>query len=122
MDDTRNSRDQKECFENIGLRKRYLMVRNLCKLGIPYAYPQLTYMKCRYEYGFRKIGQIVLLILCLTILGCASLSLKDEQTERKTIDIYDNQGNVKEHVIIKDNHLIIYDKDWNTKGYGKIKE
>lgn len=70
---------------------------------------------------FGKIWKIVLLILCLTISGCASLSSQNWQTERKTIDIYDNQGNVKEHIIIKDNHLIIYDKDWKTKGYGNVR-
>ena len=70
---------------------------------------------------FGKIWKIVLLILCLTISGCASLSSQNWQTERKTIDIYDNQGKVKEHIIIKDNHLIIYDKDWKTKGYGNVR-
>ena len=70
---------------------------------------------------FGKIWKIVRLILCLTISGCASLSSQNWQTERKTIDIYDNQGNVKEHIIIKDNHLIIYDKDWKTKGYGNVR-
>ena len=70
---------------------------------------------------FGKIWKIVRLILCLTISGCAALSSQNWQTERKTIDIYDNQGNVKEHIIIKDNHLIIYDKDWKTKGYGNVR-
>ena len=70
---------------------------------------------------FGKIWKIVLLILCLTISGCASLSSQNWQTESKTIDIYDNQGSVKEHIIIKDNHLIIYDKDWKTKGYGNVR-
>ena len=70
---------------------------------------------------FGKIWKIVRLILCLTISGCASLSSQNWQTERKTIDIYDNQGNGKEHIIIKDNHLIIYDKDWKTKGYGNVR-
>jgi hypothetical protein len=70
---------------------------------------------------FEKIWKIVLLILCFTISGCASLSSQNWQTERKTIDIYDNEGNVKEHVIIKNNHLTIYDKDWKTKEYGNVK-
>ena len=29
---------------------------------------------------------------------------------------------VKEHVIIKDDHVTIYNKDWKTKGYGKVKK
>ncbi len=57
------------------------------------------------------------------IAGCASLpSVEDNQTERQTIDIYNRQGNVKEHVIIKDNHITIYDKDWKTEGYGKVQK
>ena len=60
-------------------------------------------------------------ILCIIIAGCASLpSVEDNQTERQAIDIYDSQGKVKEHVIIKDDHVTIYDKDWKTKGYGKV--
>ncbi len=61
-------------------------------------------------------------ILCIIIAGCASLpSVEDNQTERQAIDIYDSQGKVKEHVIIKDDHVTIYNKDWKTKGYGKVK-
>ena len=61
-------------------------------------------------------------ILCIIIAGCVSLpSIEDNQTERQAIDIYDSQGKVKEHVIIKDDHVTIYDKDWKTKGYGKVK-
>ena len=57
------------------------------------------------------------------IAGCASLpSVEDNYTGRQAIDIYDSQGNVKEHVIIKDDHITIYDKDWKTKGYGKVKK
>ena len=62
-------------------------------------------------------------ILCIIIAGCASLpSVEDNYTGRQAIDIYDSQGNVKEHVIIKDDHITIYDKDWKTKGYGKVKK
>ena len=46
----------------------------------------------------------------------------DNQPERQAIDIYDSQGNVKEHVIIKDDYITIYDKDWKTKGYGKAQQ
>ena len=61
-------------------------------------------------------------IFCIIIAGCASLpSVEDNQTERQAIDIYDSQGKVKEHVIIKDDHVTIYDKDWKTKGYGRVK-
>lgn len=46
------------------------------------------------------------------IAGCTSLlSVEDNQTERQSIDIYDSQGKVKEHVIIKDDYITIYDKD-----------
>ena len=62
-------------------------------------------------------------ILCIIIAGCASLPpVEDNQTERQMIDIYDNKGNVKKHVIIRDDHITIYDKDWNTKGYGKVQK
>ena len=62
-------------------------------------------------------------IFCIIIAGCASLpSVEDNQTERQAIDIYDSQGKVKEHVIIKDDHGAIYDKNWKTKGYGKVKK
>ena len=62
-------------------------------------------------------------ILCIIIAGCVSLpSIEDNQTERQAIDIYNSQGNVKEHVIIKDDHVTIYDKDWKTKGYGKVQK
>lgn len=61
--------------------------------------------------------------LCIMIAGCASLpSVEDNQTERQVINIYDNQGNVKEHVITKDGYITIYDKDWKTKGYGRVQE
>jgi len=68
------------------------------------------------------IKSVVVSILCIIIAGCASLaSVEDNQTERQAIDIYNRQGNVKEHVIIKDDHVTIYDKDWKTKGYGRVK-
>jgi len=57
------------------------------------------------------------------IAGCVSLPpLKDSQTERQVIDTYDSQGKTKEHVIIKDDYITIYDKDWKTKGYGKAQK
>ncbi len=69
------------------------------------------------------IKSVIVLILCITIAGCASLlSVEDDQTERQAIDIYDSKGNVKEHVIIKDDYIRIYDKDWKRKGYGKVQK
>ena len=57
------------------------------------------------------------------IAGCASLPpVEDNQTGRQVIDIYDSHGNVKERMIIKDGYITIYDKDWNTKGYGKVQK
>ena len=70
-----------------------------------------------------SIKSVVVSILCVIIAGCASLpSVEDNQKERQVIDIYDSQGNVKEHVIIKYDHVTIYDKDWKTKGYGKVQK
>ena len=69
------------------------------------------------------IKSVVVSILCIMIAGCASLtSVEDNQTERQAIDIYDSQGNVKERMIIKDDYITIYDKDWKTKGYGKVQK
>ena len=69
------------------------------------------------------VGSVGVSIFCIIIAGCASLPfVEDEQTKRQMIDIYDNKGNVKEHVIIKDNNITIYDKDWKTKGYGKVQK
>lgn len=66
---------------------------------------------------------LVVPILCITIIGCTSLPpVEDNQIQRQVIDIYNNQGNVKEHVIIKDGYITIYDKDWKTKGYGKVQK
>lgn len=62
-------------------------------------------------------------IVCIIIAGCASLPpVEDNQSERRVIDIYDNQGKVKEYIIIKDGYITIYDKDWKTKGYGKVQK
>lgn len=70
-----------------------------------------------------SIKSVGVSILCIIIAGCASLpSVEDNHTRRQTIDIYNSQGKVKEHVIIKDDHVTIYDKDWKTKGYGKVKK
>ena len=69
------------------------------------------------------IKSVVVSILCIIIAGCASLpSVEDNQKERQVIDIYDSQGNVKERMIIKDDYITIYDKDWKTKGYGKVQK
>ena len=62
--------------------------------------------------------KLTLIILCFLIAGCACPQVQDEH--RKRIEVYDTQGNVKEHVIIQDGNITIYDKDWKTKGYGKI--
>ena len=67
--------------------------------------------------------KIVIIIPFIIIVGCASLPpVEDSHTERQTIDIYNSQGNVKEHVIIRDVHITIYDKDWKTKGYGRVQK
>lgn len=69
------------------------------------------------------LKKIVVSIFCITTSGCASLPpVEDNQTERRVIDVYDKQGHVKEHIIIKDDHITIYDKDWKTKGYGKVQK
>jgi hypothetical protein len=69
------------------------------------------------------IKSILVSILCTIIAGCTSLlSVEDNQAERQAIDIYDSQGRVKEHVIIKDDYITIYDKDWKRKGYGKVQK
>jgi methyl coenzyme M reductase subunit C len=69
------------------------------------------------------IKSVAVSIVCIMIAGCASLQpVEDNQIERQVIDIYDNHGNVKEHVIIKDGYITIYDKDWKTKGYGKVQK
>ena len=64
--------------------------------------------------------RLFVIVLCLLIVGCASMFTQTNQN-RQTIEVYDNKGDVKEHVIIKDNHITIYDKDWKTKGYGTVK-
>ena len=69
------------------------------------------------------IKSVVVSIVCIMIAGCTSLlSVEDNQTERQAIDIYDRRGNVKERMIIKDDYITIYDKDWKTKGYGKVQK
>ena len=69
------------------------------------------------------IKSVVVSIVCLMIAGCASLpSVEDDQTGRQVIDIYDSKGNVKERMFIKDDYITIYDKDWKTKGYGKVQK
>ena len=69
------------------------------------------------------IKSVVVLIVCIMIAGCVSLpSVEDIQAERQVIDIYDSKGNVKDRVIIKDDYITTYDKDWKTKGYGKVQK
>lgn len=69
------------------------------------------------------INRTIITGLCVMLTGCASLPpAEDNQAERQAIDIYDNQGKVKKHVIIKDDYITIYDKDWKTKGYGKVQK
>lgn len=63
--------------------------------------------------------KLTLIIACFLIAGCACPQVQNKQ-ERKRIEVYDTQGKVKEHAIIKDEHITIYDRDWKTKGYGKI--
>ena len=47
------------------------------------------------------IKSVLVSILCILIAGCASVPpVEDNQTERQVINIYDNQGNVKERMII----------------------
>ena len=70
-----------------------------------------------------SINSVVVSILCIIIADCTSLpSVEDNHTGRQAIDIYNRQGNVKERVVIKDDHVTIYDKDWKTKGYGKVQK
>ena len=69
------------------------------------------------------IKSIVVSIVCIMMAGCASLPpAEDNKAGRQVIDIYDNQGKVKERMIIKDDYITIYDKDWKTKGYGKAQK
>lgn len=57
--------------------------------------------------------KLTLLILCSLIAGCACPQVQDGERKQRAI-IYDDKGNVKEHVIIKDgdSDITIYDKDW----------
>ena len=69
------------------------------------------------------IKSIVVSIVCIMIAGCTSLPpVEDNQTERQVINIYDSKGDVKERIIIKDDYITIYDKDWKRKGYGKMQQ
>ncbi|MCF6154100.1 MAG: hypothetical protein E3K36_02375 [Candidatus Brocadia sp.] len=69
------------------------------------------------------IRSVVISILSIIIAGCASLPpVEDNQTERQVIDIYDSKGKVKEHVVIKNEYITIYDKDWKRKGHGKMQQ
>ena len=57
------------------------------------------------------IKSVLAPVLYIIIAGCAFLP-----------PVTDNQGKVKEHVIIKYDYITIYDKDWKTKGYGKAQK
>ena len=63
--------------------------------------------------------KLTLIILYSLIAGCACPQVQDGDRKQRAV-IYDDKGNVKEHVVIQDEHITIYDKDWKTKGYGKI--
>ncbi len=49
----------------------------------------------------------------------------DKELFHETKEVWEKlekEKKVKEHVIIKDDHVTIYNKDWKTKGYGKVKK
>ena len=64
--------------------------------------------------------RLFVIILCLLTEECASMLTQTNQN-RQTIEVYDNKGDVKEHIIIKDDHITIYDTDWKSKGYRTVK-
>jgi Uma2 family endonuclease len=64
--------------------------------------------------------RITAIILCF-IIGCTSTAIQ-EKKDRKNITIYNNQGETKEHVIVQNDYITIYDKNLNTKGYGKVEK
>jgi len=69
------------------------------------------------RYMTRK--KIVVIILCALLEGCASIIEHDMQTDnpgtidtkRQVIGVYDKRGNIREHVIIKDGYITIYDRE-----------
>ena len=69
-------------------------------------------------WNFFATNRTSLIILCLLMAGCGTVT--GSRQDHKTIDIYDTQGRVKEHVVTQGERITIYDKDWKTKGHGKI--
>ena len=63
--------------------------------------------------------KLIAIILFILIAGCACPQVQDGDRKQRAV-IYDDKGNVQEHITIQDNHITIYDKDWKSKGYGKI--
>ena len=76
-------------------------------------------MRMKIKYFIKNF--ITVLILWTMIIGCKSFFSmpSDNNSSSKSITIYDRQGNVQQNVIVKDDHIMIYDKNWNVKGYGK---
>ena len=63
--------------------------------------------------------KLIAIILLILIAGCAWSQVQDGDRKKRAV-IYDGKGKAKEHVIIQGEHITIYDRDWKTKGYGKI--
>ncbi len=68
------------------------------------------------------IISILLFVLGLYLSGCVTAPAKEERCGRKTIEVYDQEGKTTEHIIVGDGYITVYDKDWNTKGYGKVEK
>lgn len=68
--------------------------------------------------------RIIILIFVSLIAGCYSIPehKQEKKLERKIIDVYDSQGKAKEHIVIENSYITIYDQDWKTKGYGRVRE
>lgn len=58
--------------------------------------------------------------LCLLIAGCVCPQMQDGDRKHRAV-IYDDKGNIREHVIIKDGYITIYARDWKAAGYGTVK-
>lgn len=65
--------------------------------------------------------KLTMIFLCFLIAGCACPQSQSKQ-DRKRIVFYYTQDKVKEHVIIQGEHITIYDRDWKSKGYGRISD
>ena len=63
--------------------------------------------------------KLIAIILFILIAGCACSQVQDGDRKQRAV-IYDDKGNVKEHVVIQGEHITIYDREWKSKGYGKI--